>query len=245
VTVEDFATCPRSVEVGVYLLDGLTDEERADYAAHLAHCPGCLREVGRLAGLPGLLARAADADSGVRTEGHPGPLRPPGWRPPLRPGEEGSVAAALDSVRRRRGRLLVLTAVAFMLVGALGAGVASTLGGRSTGVTAADSLPVPLQPVDGAPAVAAVDLTDRPWGTEIVLRCRYLGGSQGTGAYQAPVYVLVAAGTDGSTAELARWTAVPGLDVVLASATQLGRGQLAGLQVRDGQGTVVLRTVHL
>jgi hypothetical protein len=241
-TVEDLATCPRSVEVGAYLLDGLTGEERADYAAHLAHCPGCLREVGRLAGLPGLLARAADPDPLDRDDEHAGPLRPPGWRPALRPGEVGSVAAALHSMRRRRRRLLALTAVAFVLVGVLGAGVASAVGGRSTGVTAAASLPVPMVPVDGAPAVAAVDLTDHPWGTEIVLRSRYLGG---TGGDLAPAFVLVATGADGSTAELARWTAVPGLDVVLASATNLSRGQLAGLQVQDGRGAVVLRTTHL
>ncbi|MDT7663922.1 MAG: hypothetical protein QOD04_3478, partial [Pseudonocardiales bacterium] len=102
-------------------------------------------------------------------------------------------------------------------------------------------LPVQMEPEGGAEATAAVALNAKAWGTEVVMRCRY----QGTKDWVSPVYTLVAKGVDGSDTELARWTAIPDKDVVLAAATDLTRQQLAGLEVHDARGDVVLRTVHI
>jgi hypothetical protein len=67
------------------------------------------------------------------------------------------------------------------------------------------------------------------------MRCRYAG------TVQSPVYILVARSADGSTSELARWSAVTNQDMVLASATELAGPRLAELEVRNAAGTVLLR----
>jgi hypothetical protein len=92
-----------------------------------------------------------------------------------------------------------------------------------------------MQPVGNSPVSAAVELTAQPWGTEVVMRCRYAG------AAQSPVYILVARSADGTTSELARWSAVTDQDMVLASATELAGPRLAELEVRNAAGTVLLR----
>lgn len=231
--------CPRVAESGAYLLGSLPPAERADYAAHLPDCQHCLAEVGQLAGLPGLLARS------------PGP--PPGARLPSdRPAQQapweadpGPVAGALAEIRHQRVRRRALTAAAFVLVGLLGAGATSLAAGAfaqpATGVTAAPELPVRMDAVGNAPVSAALALAERPWGTEVVMRCRY----QSPPEDRAPVYILVATAADGTRTELARWTAVPDQDVVLATATDLTRQQLASLEVRNTSGKVVLRTDHV
>src|SRR5215831_7034392 len=47
------------VDLGGYLLGGLTARERAAFERHLAGCPACRRELDELRGMPGLLDRAA------------------------------------------------------------------------------------------------------------------------------------------------------------------------------------------
>jgi anti-sigma factor RsiW len=216
---EGVPPCPRLPDAGAYLLGALNPSERADYAAHLESCPHCLHEVGQLAGLPGLLARRAPAV-----------------------GESGGAAAdpvagALREVYRVRRRRRALVAAGFVLLAGLAVAgpVAANATRPSTGVTAAADLPVPMQPVGNVPVSAAVALTERPWGTEVVMRCRYAG------APQSPVYVLVARAADGTTTELARWSGVADQDVVLAAATELPSPRLAELEVRNAAGTVLLR----
>jgi hypothetical protein len=227
---EPVSGCPRQPEAGVYLLGALSPVERAGYAEHLAGCGHCLREVGQLAGLPGLLARdpvAADLGSG------PDPV--PAVDP--NPGTD-PVAVALDRIQRTRRTRRALVAAAFVGVAALGA-VGSTLvnptARGTTGVVAAADLPVRMVPVGDPPVSAAVSLTPRPWGTEVVMRCRYAG------VPQSPVYVLVARSADGATTELARWSGVADQDLVLASATELVGDRLAELEVRNAAGKVLLR----
>lgn len=231
--------CSREAEAGAYLLGALGPAERAGYAEHMAGCGHCLREVGQLAGLPGLLARdpavrpgagpttsgASDADDGHRLDA--GLDRP------------DPVAAALDRIRRARRVRRALLAAAFVGVAALGAVGSTLVGGATvrgaTGVIAAAELPVRMVPVGDPPVSAAVSLTTRPWGTEVVMRCSY------TGVPQSPVYVLVARSAEGTTSELARWSGVSDQDLVLASATELVGDRLAELEVRNAAGKVLLR----
>ena len=42
-----------------YVLGGLSPEERLEFERHLPGCPECSRSIGRLAGLPGLLAQVS------------------------------------------------------------------------------------------------------------------------------------------------------------------------------------------
>jgi anti-sigma factor RsiW len=233
--------CPRTDEAGAYLIGSLAPTERADYAGHLENCPFCLREVGQLAGLPGLLARSPGPPSGSR----PLPVVPAAVPPATPEGEPGPVVAALREIRRQRARRRGLVGASLVLVGVVGVGgtalATGALGPASTGVTAATALPVQLEPEGGAKATAAIALNAKAWGTEVVMRCRY----QGSTDYASPVYTLVAKGMDGSNTELARWIAIPDKDVVLATATDLTRQQLASLEVHDERGAVVLRTVHI
>ncbi|WP_367278769.1 zf-HC2 domain-containing protein [Pseudonocardia sp.] len=63
----DQAQCPRGVDSGVYVLGALSPAERADYAAHLAWCSPCQREVGALAYVAALLSRVAAPATGSDT----------------------------------------------------------------------------------------------------------------------------------------------------------------------------------
>ena len=233
--------CPRGHEVGAYLLGSLRPSERTDYAAHLAHCPTCLREIGQLAGLPGLLSRTEGVPAGPTPRTAAAPAAPPEGREH----EPAPVAGALADIRRLRARRQRRTAAALVLVALLGVGGTGLLTGGFTGqrtqVSAAADLPVRMRSMGDSDLTAALALTNRPWGTQVVMRCRY----QGSGESKPSVYVLVARGTDGSATELARWTAVPNQDIVLASATELDRVRLAALEVRTMQGAVLLRADHL
>jgi anti-sigma factor RsiW len=53
--------CPQwRYEAAVYVLGALSTAERRWYELHLRGCPACRKEVVRLAGLPGLLARLTE-----------------------------------------------------------------------------------------------------------------------------------------------------------------------------------------
>jgi hypothetical protein len=234
--------CPRQSEAGAYLLGALSPSERADYAAHLQTCQYCLPEVGQLAGLPGLLARghapgtSAPAAEGVVTDAGGAPR--PHFAAPQGSDHVGAVDGALRDLYRAQRRRRALMAAGFVLVAGLGVAASAVFGGMerpATGVVAAADLPVHMQPVGNSPVSAAVELTAHPWGTEVVMRCRYAGTAQ------SPVYILVARSADGTTSELARWSAVSNQDMVLASATELAGSRLAELEVRNAAGTVLLR----
>lgn len=237
--------CPRQPEAGAYLLGALSPDERAEYAAHLQACGYCLREVGQLAGLPGLLARGHAPGTvgppvGGSDAGEPSTTAPAS-APTGAGGADGALSpvdAALREVHRAQRWRRALVAAAFVLVAGLGVAAATAFGdlGRpATGVVAAPNLPLRMQPVGDPPVSAAVELTRKPWGTQVVMRCRYAG------AAQSPVYILVARAADGTTSELARWSAVSNQDMVLASATELAGPKLAELEVRNAAGTVLLR----
>ena len=219
------ARCPRVGDAGSYLLGALSPADRAAYAEHLDGCQECLHEIGRLAGLPGLLAHApTDADRGDPDEEPPPDLVP------------GAVAA----IRRHRARRRLAGAASVVVLAGilLGGGV---LFGRTAGAPApqAVALPVQMQQVSAQPVNAQVGFAEKSWGTAINVRCRLDGGS----ADAAGVFVLVAVAEDGSAQELARWQALPGEDANIATATDLLPDQMRTLEIKvDPSGSTVLRT---
>lgn len=218
--------CPRVGDAGSYLLGAMSPADRADYAEHLDGCDVCLHEVGRLAGLPGLLAHAP-ADAGRDA---PPDAQPP---PDLLPG-------AVAAIRRYRARRRLTGAASVVVLAGivLGAGV---LFGRTAGTPAptAVALPVRMQPVTTEPVTAQVGFDAKSWGTAINVRCRLDGG----GADAPDVFVLVAVAENGSAQELARWQAKPGEDANIATATDLLPDQLRTLEIKaDPSGSTVLRT---
>ena len=227
-SVPEGAGCPRVGEAGAYLLGALSPADRADYAAHLDTCSECLHEVGRLAGLPGLLAHAPTGAG----RGDPGEEPPPDLVP-------GAVAA----IRRHRGRQRLIGAASVVVLAGivLGGGV---LFGRTAGAPGPVpaqpvALPVQMQQVSAEPVTAQVGFAEKAWGTAINVRCRLDGGS----ADALGVFVLVAVAEDGSAQELARWQARPGEDANIATATDLLPGQLRTLEIKaDPSGSTVLRT---
>jgi hypothetical protein len=213
--------CLRVGDAGSYLLGALSPADRASYAEHLDGCDECLHEVGRLAGLPGLLAHAPSDE--------PEPDPPPDLVP--------GAAAAIRRYRARR-RLVGAASVVVLAGIVLGGGV---LFGRTAGAPGPQpvALPVQMQQVSAEPVNAQVGFARKDWGTAINLRCRLDRGS----AAAPEVYVLVAVAGDGSVQELARWQARPGEDANISTATDLLPDQLRALEIKaDPSGSTVLRT---
>lgn len=105
-------TCPQAPELGVYVLDALSPDERARFEEHLARCPECAAELAELETLPALLGRVRPED-----------LEPVRVTPS--PGLYDRVAAAARVRPAHRTRRLVLAAAAVVVLGgAAGAGAA-------------------------------------------------------------------------------------------------------------------------
>lgn len=102
---------------GAYVLDALTDEERADFEVHLDRCPTCRDEVASLREVTPLLAET------VATEPPPSMradilarARETRQEPPDLP-EEGDAPLAQPTPLRRRRRWVALAAAAALVVG--------------------------------------------------------------------------------------------------------------------------------
>jgi hypothetical protein len=203
-----------------YLLGALSPQDRREFEAHLRECEECSRSVARLAGLPGLLAKAA----------HPAPAEPvPATLLPR-------LIAEVTRARRRARRRLVAAAGAAAAVVAvlLGTLVALDDPGRSP-----DDPPVAGvamdQVVDGTPIRAEAVLDSQAWGTDIRLTCTYDPAGYGSGTYR-----LVVTGDDGTPQRLATWSAVPGQVSTVTGSTSLEADEIATVEIRDASDRPVL-----
>ena len=227
-------TCPYSRHDGAYLLGALSPDERRSYEEHLGSCQTCSAALSEVAGLPALLAHLP-AEAIEPAEPPPADLLP------------ALLAAVAAERRRSRRRLLVGaalgTAAAVVVTALLGQAVFSQparpappapVAATPTGPTAGK--PVAMTRMADVPIRATAALTDKPWGTQVDLRCRYSGRP-----YAAGSYVLVAIGRTGHSEQVAAWDVAAGEEAVVTGSTSLHSAELAALEVRTMEGRPVLR----
>jgi hypothetical protein len=90
-----------------------------------------------------------------------------------------------------------------------------------------------------SPITASAALEGVAWGTKIDLSCTYAGGAPGYG--QRSTYSLVVVADDGSTEQVATWTAVPGATITVPAATGLPITQIASIELVAPDGSTLLR----
>lgn len=215
-------SCPFLRDNAVYLLGALDPDERQRYEAHLSTCDLCSRTVQEMAGIPGLLARLTPdqvaAAEGEREEPPPALLT-------------SLLQLARRERRRSRWRIAAVSGVAAACVGAVG-----------TGMVLYESGPPPpqgitLQAVGGLPVTAIARLRDRPWGTQIEMRCEYDGWNPNA----APIeYVLVVRDDDHEAYTLNTWKLIPGHPADVGGTTALPLDKITAIEVRTTDGATVL-----
>lgn len=224
--------CPESHLDGAYVLGALAPAERAAFEAHLATCAECAAGVRRLAGLPGLLARVDPADLD--------PVLPP--PPPILP------ALVREVTRRtRRRRWATAGGLAAAAVLALTVSLTGAFDGSRPGGPPAAVAPVgrPMAPVGQHVVTADVAIATVPWGTRLDLTCSYAraggtGEPYGAGV-PGPAYSLVVVTRSGRTEKVASWHALEGRTMHLTAATATPSAEIAGVEIRNSAGVVVLR----
>lgn len=238
---------------GAYVLGALGPEDRVAFERHLPGCASCATSVRELAGLPGLLARVQVAS--LDHEHQPMPV------------PDTLLPSLLHHARARRRRRTWLAAGLVAAVTVVGLSVGFALGRgddgdtRNLGASDDRTTSQPAAPptaaaeefatVGAAPISGWVSITSVPWGTRLDLTCSYDaadGGSDGGsgeayGHESAVSYTMEITRRDGSTEEVASWTAGSGRTVKLSAATSSLKADIARVVVRTSDGTPVLRMV--
>ena len=212
-----------------YVLGALTHADRIAYEEHLQTCRRCSAAVAELAVLPGLLARLP---------GLPAPAAGP------EPPPDTVLPGLLSRMRRSRARRRVVgSAIAVGAAAVLVAGTAVVVeqvqdGQRASGTAQPAGVPVAL--VGDVPVRAELRLEDVAWGTRLAMTCRYEGPVAAGGGPPHVYQLVVVAAEDASTQSVAQWQALPGRDALVTGSTDLAVADIAEVQVRDGDGTVLL-----
>lgn len=213
-----------------YVLGALSTSDRAAYEQHLADCRECAESVRALAVIPGLLGK-------VPAEDVPDELTEP-LPPDLLARTRSAADDEFSRFRRRRRRLVSVLAVAASAV-LIAAGL--TVGGViwSQRDTAPPGVTVAMQQVRTNPLSATLTLRDRPWGTEVDMKCAYATSTEWDGR---SVYALYVVDDSGHATSISTWSAGPGTTSRLAAATAVPRDRIAHLQIRTATGAVLLTT---
>jgi hypothetical protein len=195
-------------------------------------CPGCAGAVSELAGLPGLMSKAAIEQVTEEPEPVPETLLP-------------RLARAVRRERRQR-RLVVGVAAAaaacLIIVGAVGiTRPDSPARPPITASTTSGSASLALSAVVPSPVTASARLVDMAWGTRIDLTCSY----SSRGGYPAPAvgvpYALVVTDRHGVAQQVATWKALPDRALTVMGATSQARPDIASVEIRTLQGRTILR----
>lgn len=222
-------TCPFSRQDGAYLLGALSPQERRTFEEHLANCSICSAALSEVAGLPSLLARLpAEAVDSVQPP--PADLLP-------------ALLRAVESERRRLRRRVqvgaaLAAAAAVVVMALLGTAVVTADDPAPTTTTAAPA-PVAMTRLADIPIRATAALTDKPWGSEIDLRCTYT--DEAHGAYNL---VLWAVDRAGRSEQIAVWEVISKGEARVIGSTSLHSAEVAALEVRTTKGKPILRLKH-
>ena len=112
----------------------------------------------------------------------------------------------------------------------------------SPSATASDSaLDLALQPVVPNPLAVDVALVPEPWGTRMNLQCRFTGGTADGGPDQQYSYTLFATNRAGSTMQVGGWRYGPSTVAEPVGTSNWPVDQIASIEVRTADGTVLLR----
>jgi hypothetical protein len=221
---------------GAYVLGALPPAQRLEFQQHLSTCPTCRAEVADLAGLPGLLGRL-DEQAAAELDTEPAPPRS------LLP----EALTRLTRARRRQRWHQALVAAAVVLVALAGVGAAVWRSDGASGVHA----PVaavspeavnlsPMQPANEGPVRAEIALVPEGTGTRVEMHCVYLTGSEYP---QKPWHLMLVVYPKGGGAPgpaVVNWTAPPGANLAVTGVTPLRPDQIDRIELRRGDGTMLL-----
>jgi anti-sigma factor RsiW len=219
-----------------YVLGSLSSTEWREFEAQMADCPLCRNAVGELSGMPALLAQLdrddlAGIDLQINQAYHSGVALPPVELLPM--------LLAKASWRRRRNRIVTLTAgaaaAAVLAVGVL----VGAQGHYPTPVSTTPQASVSVQPMAqvGTTSLAStVSVSGQQWGTFISMNCVCLAP---VNAYHDTL-AMVVVGRDGSHTRMATWVANPGHTATPAGSISTPVDQIASVQVVSAESGQVL-----
>ncbi len=205
-----------------YVLGSLSPSERQAFEQHLTNCSKCRTSVGRLAGLPGLLATTSPVDVGAPSIPVPGTLLP----------------RLLVSVARERRRRVVLSGLVGAAAAAVIALMVALIARPAPQVQQASAQPVAMTPLVAGPMDVSLQLSDKQWGTSVIVHCAYEGGHQSGVGYQ-----LVAFDPAGKPQSLGSWASVAGSGTTVTTASSLHLKDISRLEVQLPDGRPILRAV--
>ena len=218
-----------------YVLGALSPAERREFETHLEGCERCRSAVAELTALPGLLGRL-DATRAFDLLADDGEDAASGAPTPAPPAELVARIERRERLRRsRRIRALVAVAAAAVVASAIAIPAAITSAPHPTLTTSLDQ-------VVASPLSARVKLTTVGWGTKVEMNCHYGEPAAGTADDTRWDYALWVVSRDGASSELSSWSARSDSTVTLAAGTSVPVDQIAAVQVRGDDGTLLLQS---
>jgi len=227
-------TCQTTLFLGVYVLGAANATERLLVETHLPDCAECQAELGRMAPLPGLLARLPAelvAANGTAVGAASAPADGPAAAPPVTGAHSGPSASR--RTRARTGSARPRWAVA-LAAAAAAAGLAFGL----VLAPAVASRPATVKPaivLSGASRLthvhATAALTATSWGTSIQLRA--------SGIPENVLCRLIVHSRSGATEVAGVWDAWSTGPVTIPASAGLRPSDIADLQVRTATRTLV------
>ncbi|MDP9027629.1 MAG: hypothetical protein M3N46_08720, partial [Actinomycetota bacterium] len=104
------------------------------------------------------------------------------------------------------------------------------------------TLTTSLSQVVSSPLSAEVKLTTVGWGTQLEMNCRYGDAAAGTPENTRWNYALWVVSRNGASSELSSWSATSDSTVKLTAGTSVPFDQIAEVQVRGDDGTLLLQS---
>lgn len=225
------ATDPYLEWNAAYVLGSLPPSERREYEHHLADCQNCSRSVTSLAGMAGILASVRSESAFALLEGDSAAGGHRDAPATLLPGLLRAVHR--QRLRTRIGVAALVVAVAATVLTVPLLALRDEPAWQPQRITMSQTAPSPL--------TAEVALIAQAWGTRIEGVCRYAQPTDGTGIPRD--YVMYLTTTDGTSTQIASWTASPGSELAFAAMTRVHVGQIGSIDIRlADRDLVLLRT---